>query len=204
MRQGDEGDRAFVLLAGHLQAVRETADGTSVVVGGIAVGETVGEMALFTGGTRNTTVRAVRDSLLIGLPRATVERLLAARPEAMRHVIHVQMARVQRANEGRPLRAPLTNIAIVPLDDRVASGAFCRQLSTALGAFGQVEHLRRVAARRAAAAPRPGRCPRGRPRRPATADVARRPGARRALRRLRDRRAASGLARAQHQPGRRR
>ena len=141
MRQGDEGDRAFVLLAGRLQAVRETDDGTSVVVGDIAVGETVGEMALFTGGTRNATVRAVRDSLLIGLPRATIERLLAARPEAMRHVINVQVARVQRANEGRLLRAPLTNIAIVPLDERVAAGAFCRQLSAALGAFGPVEHL---------------------------------------------------------------
>src|SRR6185503_19776454 len=59
MRQGDEGDRAFVLLAGRLQAVREADDGTSVVVGDIAVGETVGEMALFTGGKRNATVRAV-------------------------------------------------------------------------------------------------------------------------------------------------
>ena len=46
-----------------------------------------------------------------------------------------------RANEGRLLRAPLTNIAIVPLDERVAAGAFCRQLSAALGAFGPVEHL---------------------------------------------------------------
>ena len=143
MRQGDEADRAFVLLAGRLQAVREAADGTPVVVGDIAVGETVGEMALFTGGTRSATVRAVRDSLLIGLPRPTVERLLAARPEAMRHVITVQVARVQRANEGRRLRAPVTNIAIVPLDDdeRVATGAFCRQLTAALGAFGPVEHL---------------------------------------------------------------
>ena len=74
MRQGDEGDRAFVLLAGRLQAVREADDGTSVVVGDIAVGETVGEMAFFTGETRNASVRAVRDSLLIGLPRATIER----------------------------------------------------------------------------------------------------------------------------------
>src|SRR6185503_5061855 len=36
---------------------------------------------------------------------------------------------------------PLTNIAIVPLDERVAASDFCRQLSAALGAFGPVEHL---------------------------------------------------------------
>jgi len=154
MRQGDEGDRAFVLLGGRLQAVREAADGTSVVVGDIAVGETVGEMSLFTGGKRSATVRAVRDSLLIGLPRPTVERLLAGRPEAVRQVISVQIARVQRANEGRRLRAPLSNIAIVPLDERVAVGAFCQQLSAALGAFGQVEHL--DAARLDARLHRPG------------------------------------------------
>jgi predicted acylesterase/phospholipase RssA/CRP-like cAMP-binding protein len=158
MRQGDEGDRAFVVLAGRLQAAREAEDGTSFVVGDIAVGETVGEMTLFTGAKRSATVRAVRDSLLIGLPRPTVERLLAARPEAMRHVITVQVARVQRANEGRRLRAPLTNIAIVPLDDdeagRAGAGAFCRQLSAALGAFGTVEHL--DAARLDARLHRPG------------------------------------------------
>ncbi|MEP6918355.1 MAG: patatin-like phospholipase family protein, partial [Acidobacteriota bacterium] len=141
VRQGDQGDRAFVLLAGRLQAMREGGDGTTVVVGDIAVGETVGEMSLFTGEKRNATVRAVRDSLLIALARPIVERLLASRPEAVRQVIRVQVERVQRANQGARLRAPLTNIAIVPLDERVAAGEFCRQLSSALGAFGQVEHL---------------------------------------------------------------
>jgi predicted acylesterase/phospholipase RssA/CRP-like cAMP-binding protein len=141
IRQGETGDRTFVLLAGRLQAVREGSAGAAVVVGDIAVGETVGEMSLFTGGARSATVRAVRDSLVIGLPRAMVERLLAAHPEALRHVLEIQFARVQRANEGRRLRAPLTNIAVVPLDDRVAVGPFCRQLAGALGAFGPVEHL---------------------------------------------------------------
>ncbi len=141
VRQGDEGDRAFVLLAGRLQAMREVEDGPPLVVGDIAVGETVGEMSFFTGKPRSTTVRAVRDSLLIGLARPSVERLLAARPEAVRHVIKVQVERVQRANQGARLRAPLTNIAIVPLDDRVAAGEFCRQLSSELWAFGQVVHL---------------------------------------------------------------
>ena len=141
LRQGDEGDRAFVLLAGRLQATRDSPDGAPIVIGDIAVGETVGEMSLFTGERRNATVRAVRDSLLIGLPRAAVDRLLASRPEAVRHVVRVQIERVQRANEGALLRAPLTNIAVVPLDERVAAGEFCRRLTSALAAFGRAEHL---------------------------------------------------------------
>lgn len=141
VRQGEESDRAFVLLAGRLQAVREAEDGTTIVVGDIAVGETVGEMALFTGETRNATVRAVRDSLLIALGRPTVERLLAAQPAAMRHILKVQVERVHRANRSARLRAPLTNIAVVPLDDSVPIVEFTRRLSTALASFGAVEHL---------------------------------------------------------------
>ena len=141
VRQGDEGDRAFVLLAGRLQAVREREDGSSNVVGDVAVGETVGEMSIFTGEPRSATVRAVRDSLLLALPRTAIERLLAAGPDAVGHVMRVQMARVRRANEGARLRAPITNIAVVPLDDRVEAATFCRQLVAALTAFGTVEHL---------------------------------------------------------------
>ncbi|BCS31809.1 cyclic nucleotide-binding protein [Luteitalea sp. TBR-22] len=141
MRQGDTGDRVFVLLSGRLQAVHEGANGASRVVGDIAAGETVGEMSFFTGEPRSATVRAVRDSLLIGLDRAIVDRLIATRPSAMRHIIKVQIDRVRRANSGVPLRAPLTNIAVVPLDDLVPTGQFCRDLASALEPFGAVVHV---------------------------------------------------------------
>jgi NTE family protein len=141
VRQGDEGDRAFVLLAGRLQTVTERNDGSSIVVGDVTAGETVGEMALFTGERRNATVRAVRDSQLLALPRSSIERLLATGPAAVRHVINVQIGRVERADAGATLRAPLTNIAVVPLDDHVEVSAFCRQLASSLAAFGAVEHF---------------------------------------------------------------
>lgn len=141
MRQGEEGDRAFVLLAGRLQAVHEREDGSSFVVGDVAVGETVGEMTLFTGQRRTATVRAVRESRLLGFPRQAIEGLLASQPGAVRHVMQVQIARVQRANEGARLRAPITNVALIPLDDRVDAAGFGRQLVSALAEFGPVEHL---------------------------------------------------------------
>ncbi len=141
MRQGDPGDSVFVLLAGRLQAIHEQPDGRARVVGDIAAGETVGEMAFFTGEPRSATVRAARDSLLIALARPTVEQVIASRPEALRHVIKVQIDRVRRANRGQVLRAPLTNIAVVPLADDVPVAEFSRQLSGALEAFGTTVHL---------------------------------------------------------------
>lgn len=141
MRQGEPGDKVFVLLAGRLQALHEQADGTTRVVGDIVAGETVGEMAFFTGEARSATIRAARDSLLIALTRPTVEHLIASRPEALRHVIKVQIDRVRRGNQGRAVRAALTNIAVVPLGDDAAVGEFCGQLTRALGAFGTAVHL---------------------------------------------------------------
>ncbi|MEZ5316348.1 MAG: cyclic nucleotide-binding domain-containing protein [Vicinamibacterales bacterium] len=141
MRQDEPGDRVFVLLAGRLQAVSEQPDGRTRVVGSIAVGETIGEMAFFSGEPRSSTVLASRDSVLIALARPTVERLIADRPESLRHVIKVQIDRVRRANQGQAVRAPLTNIAVVPLDDAVPIAAFCRQLTAALQQAGQTVHL---------------------------------------------------------------
>ena len=83
MREMTKGDRVFVLLAGRLQAVHAQADGSTRVVGDIVAGETVGEMAFFTGEPRSASVCAARDSLLIGLTRPTVEQLIASRPEAL-------------------------------------------------------------------------------------------------------------------------
>jgi NTE family protein/lysophospholipid hydrolase len=141
VRQGEQSDRVFVLLAGRLQAVHEGPDGSTRAVGDIAAGETVGEMAFFTGEPRSATVRAARDSLLVALTRPTVEQLIASRPEALRHIIKVQIDRVRQGNQGQALRAALTNIAVVPLDDQVPIRAFCEQLSEALTPFGTIVHL---------------------------------------------------------------
>lgn len=141
MRQGEQSDSVYVLLGGRLQAVREDPEGRTRVVGDIAAGETVGEMAFFTGEPRSATVRASRDCLLIALARATVEQLVAARPEALRHVIRVQIERVRRANQGQDSLTSLTNIAVVPLDDRVPMAAFTRQLAAGLATCGATEQL---------------------------------------------------------------
>ena len=141
LRQGEHGDRVYVLLTGRLQAVHEEPGGGTRVVGDIVAGETVGEMAFFTGEPRSATVRATRDSLLIALTRPTVEQLIASRPEALRHVIRVQIDRVRRGNQGQAQRAPLTNIAVVPLDDLVPIRAFSQQLAEGLKAFGSIVHL---------------------------------------------------------------
>lgn len=140
IRQGEAGDRLYVLLIGRLQAVHRRDDGVTHTVGDIAAGETVGEMSFFTGAPRSATVSAVRDSLLIGMSHSTVDDLLARRPGAARHVIRVQIDRVNRANRGAT-RLAATNIAVVPLERHPHTQDFCRSLVTALGESGSVVRL---------------------------------------------------------------
>jgi NTE family protein/lysophospholipid hydrolase len=141
VRQGDRGDSVFVLLAGRLQALLEDPSGGRTPVGEIATGEIIGEMSFFTGEPRSASLCAVRDSLLIEIPHGPLERLIAARPEILRQVVRVQIDRVRRANAGRIARAPVTNIAVVPLTPEVPAAAFCRRLEAALARFGRVTHL---------------------------------------------------------------
>jgi NTE family protein len=137
VRQGDAGEQLYVLLVGRLQATHRRDDGVTQMVGDIGAGETVGEMSFFTGAPRSATVTAVRDCVLIGLSRATVDDLLARRPGVARHVIRLQIDRLRRANSG-PVRLPARNIAVVPLEAHPHTQDFCRKLVSALGTFGNV------------------------------------------------------------------
>src|SRR5262249_52131573 len=67
--EGDPGNHAYILVSGRLQASVRDATGGERMVGEIARGEVVGEMAIFTGEPRSARVRALRDSELISLDR---------------------------------------------------------------------------------------------------------------------------------------
>ncbi|RPJ74043.1 MAG: cyclic nucleotide-binding domain-containing protein, partial [Acidobacteria bacterium] len=100
MRQGEPGDRLFVLLAGRLEVSREEPGGGSAIVGEVAPGESVGEMSFFTGEPRSGTVRAIRDSLLVCFTNDEFERIIARRPGILRQVTRIQAERLRRANLG--------------------------------------------------------------------------------------------------------
>src|SRR5262249_46106186 len=79
-RQGDAGAGVYVVVSGRLRALVRDPHGREKVVGEIQRGETVGEMALFTGEPRMATVLAVRDTELVRLDAAAFEALVAKCP----------------------------------------------------------------------------------------------------------------------------
>lgn len=79
IRQGDPGDKAYVILSGALDVVLETALG-EVAMARLLAPQIVGEIAVFTDLRRTATVRAAEASRLLGLSRAVLVELIEAHP----------------------------------------------------------------------------------------------------------------------------
>jgi NADH dehydrogenase len=79
-REGDLGDRIYIVLSGGAEVVREEEDGPRVIAR-IGPGECFGEMALLRGATRNATVRCVRAMDVISLPEREFGLLSTSLPE---------------------------------------------------------------------------------------------------------------------------
>jgi len=78
--QKDVGDSLYFVISGRLQAQITTEEGTQKVIGEIMRGETVGEMAIFTGEPRSATIVAIRDSVLVKLSKEVFEQVILDYP----------------------------------------------------------------------------------------------------------------------------
>lgn len=107
--QGEPGDTLYVVRSGRVEVV---VDGD--VVRSHGRGEAFGELALLSGGRRTATVRARRDTELLGIGRASFERVLRTEPAfALGMVGHLAL-RLRRGDvpAARPPRS--TVLALVP------------------------------------------------------------------------------------------
>lgn len=98
-RQGDLGDRMFIILSGGAEVLRqdENAGGRETKLAVIGAGEYFGEMALLNQTTRGATVRCVEPMNVLSLPKREFGVLAAHMPELRRSVDEVMQRRV-RAN----------------------------------------------------------------------------------------------------------
>ena len=81
IQQGDRPDDVFVLQSGRLRVEFVTPDGARMRLSTVRPGVMVGEVALYTGLPRTADVIAEVPSVVLGLTRASIERLEAEEPE---------------------------------------------------------------------------------------------------------------------------
>lgn len=137
---GDEPDALYLVVSGTLGAYSLSAEGHRRLVGTIAAGETVGEMALISGKPRNATVIALRDTELGGLSRTAFDKLMLSHPQGLRRVAELMAQRLdasQRQVRGR--RTVPRTFAVVPHDKHAHATTFAAQLATHLERLGHTE-----------------------------------------------------------------
>jgi NTE family protein/lysophospholipid hydrolase len=139
--EGDPGDRAYILVNGRLQASVRDGTGNARVVGEIARGEVVGEMAVFTGEPRSACVRALRDSELVSLDRPAFERLIAGRPQTLLGLTRLVVQRLRRVQGSAPAESAAQTFAVIAAGPEVPLADFTRRLAAALGELGSTLRL---------------------------------------------------------------
>jgi NTE family protein len=129
-REGDPGEAMYVVRAGRLEVVDETAN---AVIRELGRGDALGELALLTDSPRSASVRAGRASDLFVVERSDFEQLLHGSPAlslALNRALGEQLRTTHAAvSNARPRP---TTVALLALDDRVPVAELARGLVTAL------------------------------------------------------------------------
>jgi cAMP-dependent protein kinase regulator len=81
VRQGERGDRFFVVRSGTFEVTRVEDDGTERTIRKVPRGRSFGEVALLEGTPRMATVRALEPSEVFALDKGTFDRALGNRVE---------------------------------------------------------------------------------------------------------------------------
>jgi NADH dehydrogenase len=82
-REGDRGDRHYIILQGEVE-VRRRAGAGDIVLGRLGAGQCFGEMALLHMATRNASVRCVSAVDVLSIPSTDFAALSANLPELRR------------------------------------------------------------------------------------------------------------------------
>ena len=97
---GASAESVYMVRSGRLAVIRPAADGSSRVLGVIAPGEPVGEMALFAGTPHSAKVVALRDSEILALPRDAFLVECRRRPDLMAELARLMVLRSRAEGMG--------------------------------------------------------------------------------------------------------
>jgi CRP/FNR family transcriptional regulator, cyclic AMP receptor protein len=98
-REGDKGDRLYVVTEGKIKLGRTSSDGRENLLAILGPGQMFGELSLFDPGPRSATVTAVTDCTMKSLSHDVLGHWLDGRPEVARGLLAQLAGRLRRAND---------------------------------------------------------------------------------------------------------
>jgi predicted acylesterase/phospholipase RssA len=113
------------------------------VLGEVGMGESVGEMALFTDEPRSATVYAMRDSELVKISQPVFERISRLYPQLTISITKILIGRLRKnINRSCPMNTGI-NIALIPISLNGPFEDFTHRLVSCLSSLGPTLHLSR-------------------------------------------------------------
>ncbi|HVS68123.1 MAG TPA: Crp/Fnr family transcriptional regulator [Mycobacteriales bacterium] len=98
-KEGDAGDRLFIVIEGKVKITRAAADGRENLIAVLGAGEMFGELSLFDPGPRTASVSAVTDATLASLDHDDLRPLLLERPGVGVELLRALAQRLRRTND---------------------------------------------------------------------------------------------------------
>jgi CRP-like cAMP-binding protein len=98
-REGDAGEKLYVVADGKVKLGRTSSDGRENLLAILGPGEMFGELSLFDPGPRTATATAVTDTRLYALGHADLTTWVHGRPEVALSLLKQISSRLRRTNE---------------------------------------------------------------------------------------------------------
>ncbi len=139
--QGDAPGAFYIVLSGRLRAIHARTEGEKIVLGDIAAGEPVGEIALFTKEPRMASVVAVRPTRLLRITENDYLQLIQRFP-SLALSLNAFFIRRLRQNGARPrTQAAPRNVAVINLCERTDLAAWSRRALAEFTRLGTPAHV---------------------------------------------------------------
>ena len=100
-KEGEVGDRAYVVQEGRIDIVREHGDGEETILGSVEKGGIFGEMALIDDQPRMATARAAVATTVIAVPRDVFSQKLAKCDPFIRGLLGIFVRNIRSMAKGR-------------------------------------------------------------------------------------------------------
>jgi CRP-like cAMP-binding protein len=98
-REGEPGDRLYVIAQGKIKLGRRSSDGRENLLSILGPGEMFGELSLFDPGPRTATASSVSDALVYELRHQALVQWIAAHPNVATTLLGALARRLRRTNE---------------------------------------------------------------------------------------------------------
>lgn len=141
INQHEVADSLYIVMYGRLNVIK-IRNNKEVVIGELGAGSLVGEIAILVKQTRQATITAVRDSVVLKMSREVFDMLINKHPMAMMGIVRECVDRLLKAeSESFKKNVHLTNLVIAPAGDSEYFKIFGQELAALLSTKGPTLYL---------------------------------------------------------------